>query len=312
MACSVWNVRRRPHRDRLKSGMASRSSPKAEMLPSNGLTKPLSTLKNVVLPAPFGPISPQVAASKVNVIPSIGMTPPKRTVSCSTTITRPAPRPSRASPARLPRRAAGLLPLRSGAISFRPRRAMSRGNCSTIPPGRGQQDLQDADAEQDRQDLGRHAPVVEQRGQQAEEERGDDGAGQVVDAAHEDDGEERDRVRDRELVDADPAGRGGQQRAGDTGEERGQRERPQLVEGGVDARRDRAALALAHRRPGSPRLAPHVPRGDDEHERRHHHAVAVVRDVALGDGRPGEQRGRAAGRGVAEEPASAVGELCRL
>ena len=81
MACSVWKVRRRPQRERLKSGMASRSSPKAEILPCIGLTKPLSTLKNVVLPAPFGPISPQVAASNVSVMPSIGMTPPKRTVS---------------------------------------------------------------------------------------------------------------------------------------------------------------------------------------------------------------------------------------
>jgi hypothetical protein len=38
-------------------------------------------LKNVVLPAPLGPMSPQVAASNVTDIPSIGMTPPKRTVS---------------------------------------------------------------------------------------------------------------------------------------------------------------------------------------------------------------------------------------
>ena len=45
-----------------------------------GRTNPLSTLKNVVLPAPFGPISPQVPPGNVSVIRSIGMTPPKRTV----------------------------------------------------------------------------------------------------------------------------------------------------------------------------------------------------------------------------------------
>ena len=38
----------------------SRSSPNAVIEPVAGLTKPLSTLKNVVLPAPFGPIRPHV------------------------------------------------------------------------------------------------------------------------------------------------------------------------------------------------------------------------------------------------------------
>ncbi len=37
-------------------------------MPAAGLTKPLSTLKKVVLPAPFGPISPQVPASNLTVI----------------------------------------------------------------------------------------------------------------------------------------------------------------------------------------------------------------------------------------------------
>ena len=38
----------------------SRSSPNALTLPEAGRTKPERTLKNVVLPAPLGPISPQV------------------------------------------------------------------------------------------------------------------------------------------------------------------------------------------------------------------------------------------------------------
>ena len=33
-------------------------------MPAAGLTKPLMTLKKVVLPAPFGPIRPQVPLSK--------------------------------------------------------------------------------------------------------------------------------------------------------------------------------------------------------------------------------------------------------
>ena len=64
------------------------------MLPSIGLTKPLSTLKNVVLPAPLGPMSPHVGSANVSVMPSMGMTPPKRTVSCSTAITPKAPGPA--------------------------------------------------------------------------------------------------------------------------------------------------------------------------------------------------------------------------
>ena len=91
MACSVWNVRRTPHRARRKSAMARMSSPKARTCPPMGRTNPLSTLKNVVLPAPFGPMSPQVPPGNDSVIRSIGMTPPKRTVSSSTSITRPAP-----------------------------------------------------------------------------------------------------------------------------------------------------------------------------------------------------------------------------
>ena len=46
---------------------------------------PLSTLKNVVLPAPFGPMSPQVPASNVRLMASSEVTPPYRTV-------RPRPR----------------------------------------------------------------------------------------------------------------------------------------------------------------------------------------------------------------------------
>ena len=64
IACSVWNVRRTPHRARRKSAMASRSSPKAATTPAIGRTNPLSTLKNVVLPAPFGPMSPHVPAGE--------------------------------------------------------------------------------------------------------------------------------------------------------------------------------------------------------------------------------------------------------
>ena len=64
-----------------------------------GRTKPLSTLKNVVLPAPFGPMRPHVPPGNVTVIRSSGMTPPNRTVRSSTSIMAGHPSPCR-SPSR--------------------------------------------------------------------------------------------------------------------------------------------------------------------------------------------------------------------
>src|SRR5271165_947863 len=80
MACSVWNVRRIPHRARRKCGIASRSVPKARTVPDAGRTKPDRTLKKVVLPAPFGPMRPQVPCSKTRSMLSSEVTPPYRTV----------------------------------------------------------------------------------------------------------------------------------------------------------------------------------------------------------------------------------------
>ena len=63
----------------------------------------------------------------------------------------------------------------------------------------------------------------------------------------------------RELDGVELADVGGEQAAGDAGHERGERERPQLVERDVHARGERGGLALADRRPGAARLAAHVP-----------------------------------------------------
>ena len=85
IACSVWNVRRTPQRARRKCAIFSRSR-RTRDVPAAGLTNPLSTLKNVVLPAPLGPIRPHVPSSNLTLIPSSGVTPPKRTVRSETSI----------------------------------------------------------------------------------------------------------------------------------------------------------------------------------------------------------------------------------
>jgi hypothetical protein len=51
-----WNVRMSPSRQ-ARAGVSSPTSvPKTEMLPEVGRSPPVRTLKNVVLPAPLGPI----------------------------------------------------------------------------------------------------------------------------------------------------------------------------------------------------------------------------------------------------------------
>ena len=59
IACSFWNVRRSPQRGRLKSVMTA-GPPRTPAYAGDGAANPLRTLKKVVLPAPFGPINPQV------------------------------------------------------------------------------------------------------------------------------------------------------------------------------------------------------------------------------------------------------------
>src|SRR3954454_3598903 len=52
-----WKVRTMPIRDTRYAGMPFRLVPLNDQSPSSGRSKPVSRLKNVVLPAPFGPIS---------------------------------------------------------------------------------------------------------------------------------------------------------------------------------------------------------------------------------------------------------------
>ena len=66
---------------------SSRSSPKTRIDPAAGLTKPESTLKNVVLPGAVRADQAARAAGERDLTPSIGVTPAKRTVRFSTSIT---------------------------------------------------------------------------------------------------------------------------------------------------------------------------------------------------------------------------------
>ena len=100
----------------------SRFSPNARIDPAAGLTKPLRTLKNVVLPAPFGPIRPQVPPGKTTLMSSIGVTPGEADGQALDLDHDGFPRAARR------RRADGAV--RAGRGS-----SMSFGICSTRPPG---------------------------------------------------------------------------------------------------------------------------------------------------------------------------------
>src|SRR5690554_3742901 len=58
-----WKVRTMPRRARAWGAMPVTSSPKRKTRPPEGLMKPVTTLKVVVLPAPFGPTRPRISPS---------------------------------------------------------------------------------------------------------------------------------------------------------------------------------------------------------------------------------------------------------
>ena len=204
------------------------------------------------------------------------MTPPKRTVSSSTSI--------------MARRSRSLGLRRDEAADLAPELGQVLRHLLDDAARCGQQHLQHADAEQDREQLGGHAPVVEQGGQEPQEQRRHHGAPQVVDAAHQHDGQQRDRVLHRELVDVDAAA--GRRPAAPPA-------MPAMNEASANAHSlysvvlTPAATAVAwlwrmaaHARPALLRTCQSATRNI---RRGHDHAVAVVGGVAVGQRRPGQR-----------------------
>src|SRR5262249_52508387 len=63
----------------------SRRSPRSRIRPASAPVRPLITLKRVVLPAPFGPMSPVIVPSPTDSVqPASASTPPKRLVTSLT------------------------------------------------------------------------------------------------------------------------------------------------------------------------------------------------------------------------------------
>ncbi len=115
--------------------------------------------------------------------------------------------------------------------------ATSLGTWSMSPPGAVSRTWSTPTPNRIVSSSGRDAPVVEQRRQQSQQERGDDRAPDAVDAAHQHDGEQEDRVLGRELVDVDAAGGAARRPPATPAMNDGERERPQLVAASCSRRR---------------------------------------------------------------------------
>ena len=80
-----WNVRATPFRTILNAGCFRSEAPSRSTVPESGVYRRVMTLKAVVLPAPFGPIRPEIwPSSTSNDTPSSATMPPKRRVTSRT------------------------------------------------------------------------------------------------------------------------------------------------------------------------------------------------------------------------------------
>ena len=158
---------------------------------------------------------------------------------------------------------------------------MSFGSWSTSPPGAVSSTCRRPTPKRISRRFELIAPLrLEEERQELLEDAGDDGAPEAEDAADQRRRGERERVLRLEGDRARNSDLRGEQTAGDTGHERRERERPELVERDVDACGERRRLALADRRPGATRLGGDVHEREQEHERADDDGVAVERDVA--------------------------------
>jgi len=80
-----WNVRATPVRTILNAGCFRSDTPSKRTSPESGRYSRVMTLNAVVLPAPFGPMSPEICPSSTsNETPSSATMPPKRRVTSRT------------------------------------------------------------------------------------------------------------------------------------------------------------------------------------------------------------------------------------
>src|SRR3954452_16732051 len=266
-----WNVRPMPRSVNACGGFPVMSSFANHTRPFVGLYTPVSMLKNVVLPAPFGPMSETIAlAGTLN--------------STSSTATRP-PNSFRRNSVR----SSGSADSGTGDLVVVERLVVNLGvvhlrrdtGARYQPLGPEEHDDDDDHAE-DPELVERHVDVrvevtVDPRAdiRQAlaveigKETRTDDDAGNAAHAAEDDHAENEHRDLEEEVVRERTALVRRIERARDTAEERAGRVRPRLRPHEGDAHRRGGRLVLANRDPCAPepRVAqPHRAEDGDQHE----------------------------------------------
>ena len=218
------------------------------------------TLKNVVLPAPFGPMRLTIEPSGMTKSTFETATSPPNcfvTARASRTLliarrprsgrapARPRPRSSSAACSSAFTRALGKRPSgRTSIITTSAIPKMSWRDRLTSMNWRSWLLIACADAVDEPRD-----PVEEHAVDEAEQETTGDDPADVAEAAEDDHAEDEDRDREVELLRRDDLQVAGPDRPGEAGEARAEREGEQLRRHQVHAHRRRGDLILAHRGP---------------------------------------------------------------
>src|SRR6478752_6696875 len=257
------------------------------------------TLKQVVLPAPLGPMRPRISPLLMWKLTSLSATtPPKRRVTASTSssfspsATAGTPKSSGAM------MTSGLISVtsstsscwrgRSGCtasdmvFSFLEDGLSGIGTLGTDRAFRRQQTLRPEDREQHQGEAeDEHAEVrevTEPLREVADDDRADDDAPPVARATDDDGGEEEGRQEQLEALGVDEARLGREERAGKAADGSTERERQQLEAEGGHSHQLCGVLVLSCRLPGAPHPAVLDEDVEEQHEADDDEGEPVVRD----------------------------------
>src|SRR6476646_6172768 len=188
------------------------------------------TLKQVVLPAPFGPIRPRISPVLMwKDTPSRAVTPPKRSVTSSTSSSLPLGR-SAISSTEMSTEVSGVVSTASARVGSRVVSGMGRSFLEDLcldvclfgshRSARWHQTLGAEDRQGHQREAEEHEPGVgeepELLGGPGEQERGEDDAPAVALATHDDHRDEEHGVLDGEVVRVDELLLGGEERTRQT------------------------------------------------------------------------------------------------
>ena len=220
------------------------------------------TLKQVVFPAPLGPIRPRISPFLISKATSLrATTPPNRRVTLSTT--------SRASPF-VGRRAAAGFPgsaqtsaAASSASCLRSSNSRARRRLGTSPCGRSTMNATSATPKAN----GRHSWNSRKRsGQVGDQERAEHGTDHVAGTADDDHGHEEERQVECEPGRFDVGLLAGEEQPRHRAENGTDGEGPQLELERVDAHHGGGVLVLADRQPGATDPAVLETPGQEDHQ----------------------------------------------